>query len=138
MINLRARKRDSMIHLISINEYSKIPKYQQIINSILTAIENGDVKTDDKLPSVNELLIEFDNSHDTTVRAYNIIRVDGDFGKEEKEKLTDLITLDDGPEYSVDGKYIFSVPPVPAKCSSDEWMRVAINLAIYSGSTKKR
>jgi len=37
--------------------------------------------------------------------AYNIITVDVDSGKE--EKLTDLTTLDDGPEYSADGKYIF-------------------------------
>jgi DNA-binding transcriptional regulator YhcF (GntR family) len=63
-----------MISLITINEYSKIPKYQQIINSILTAIENGEVKVEDKLPSVNELLIEFDISRDTIVRAYDHLK----------------------------------------------------------------
>ncbi len=63
-----------MLALITINEYSKIPKYQQIINSILTAIENGEVEVEDKLPSVNELLIEFDISRDTIVRAYDHLK----------------------------------------------------------------
>jgi DNA-binding transcriptional regulator YhcF (GntR family) len=63
-----------MLHLIEIIEDSKIPKYKQIINSIFTAIENGDIKKDDKLPSVNELLIEFDISRDTIVRAYDHLK----------------------------------------------------------------
>lgn len=63
-----------MLHLIHISEHSKVPKYQQIINSILTAIENGEVKISDKLPSVNELLIEFDISRDTIVRAYDHLK----------------------------------------------------------------
>ena len=63
-----------MLHLVQIIEDSKIPKYKQIINSIFTAIENGDIKKDDKLPSVNELLIEFDISRDTIVRAYDHLK----------------------------------------------------------------
>jgi len=63
-----------MLHLIHIIEDSKIPKYKQIINSIFTAIENGDIKKNDKLPSVNELLIEFDISRDTIVRAYDHLK----------------------------------------------------------------
>ena len=63
-----------MLALIEINEQSKVPKYQQIINSILTAIENREVKMDDKLPSVNQLLIEFDISRDTIVRAYDHLK----------------------------------------------------------------
>jgi DNA-binding transcriptional regulator YhcF (GntR family) len=63
-----------MLGLININEQSKVPKYQQIINSILTAIENREVKMDDKLPSVNQLLIEFDISRDTIVRAYDHLK----------------------------------------------------------------
>jgi len=63
-----------MLHLIEIIEDSKIPKYKQIINSIFTAIENGDIKKNDKLPSVNELLIEFDISRDTIVRAYDHLK----------------------------------------------------------------
>ncbi len=63
-----------MLHLIDIIEDSKIPKYKQIINSIFAAIENGDIKKNDKLPSVNELLIEFDISRDTIVRAYDHLK----------------------------------------------------------------
>lgn len=64
----------TMLHLIDISEHSKVPKYQQIINSILSAIKNGEVNVNDKLPSVNELLIEFDISRDTIVRAYDHLK----------------------------------------------------------------
>lgn len=63
-----------MLKLITISEYSKVPKYKQIINSIFAVIENGDVRIGDKLPSVNELLIEFDISRDTIVRAYDYLK----------------------------------------------------------------
>ena len=63
-----------MLHLIEIIENSKVPKYKQIINSLFSAIENGDIKKNDKLPSVNELLIEFDISRDTIVRAYDYLK----------------------------------------------------------------
>lgn len=63
-----------MLHLIEIIEDSKVPKYKQIINSLFSAIENGDIKKNDKLPSVNELLIEFDISRDTIVRAYDYLK----------------------------------------------------------------
>ena len=60
-----------MDKLIKINEYSKTPKYQQIIDSILSGIERGEIKLDSKLPSVNRLLIDFDISRDTIVKAYD-------------------------------------------------------------------
>lgn len=63
-----------MLKYIKISEHSKVPKYKQIINAILNAIENGNVKVDTKLPSVNELLIEFDISRDTVVRAYDYLK----------------------------------------------------------------
>lgn len=63
-----------MARLIKINEYSKTPKYKQIVNSILEGIESGELKVDDKLPSVNKLLIEFDISRDTVVKAYEALK----------------------------------------------------------------
>jgi DNA-binding transcriptional regulator YhcF (GntR family) len=63
-----------MLELIDIKEESKVPKYKQIVDSILSAIENGKIKLDDRLPSVNELLIEFDISRDTVVRAYDHLK----------------------------------------------------------------
>ncbi len=64
-----------MLDLIHINEHSKIPKYQQIINSVMTAIGNGQVARNDKLPSVNQLLVSFDISRDTIVRAYEDLKL---------------------------------------------------------------
>ncbi len=63
-----------MLSLITIYEHSKVPKYRQIINSILNAIENKEISLNDKLPSVNQLLIEFDISRDTIVRAYEELK----------------------------------------------------------------
>ncbi|MBX2816802.1 MAG: GntR family transcriptional regulator, partial [Saprospiraceae bacterium] len=42
-----------------------------IINSVLTGIEQGVIEIDNKLPSVNRLLIDFDVSRDTIVKAYD-------------------------------------------------------------------
>ena len=63
-----------MIDLIQINEYSKTPKYQQIVNSVVAGLEQGKIKVDEKLPSVNHMLIEFDISRDTVVRAYDLLK----------------------------------------------------------------
>ena len=60
-----------MNKLIKIDEYSKTPKYKQIIHSILEGIEDGSIQLGDKLPSVNRLLIDFDISRDTIVKAYD-------------------------------------------------------------------
>lgn len=66
-----------MKHIIDIHEHSKTPKYVQIINSILTGIEKGELAQKDKLPSVNRLLIDFDISRDTVVKAYDILKQTG-------------------------------------------------------------
>lgn len=63
-----------MLDLIDIKEESKVPKYKQIVDSILAAIENGKIKLGDRLPSVNELLYEFDVSRDTVVRGYDHLK----------------------------------------------------------------
>jgi len=60
-----------MRKLIEINEYSTTPKYLQISSSILSRVEDGDISIGDKLPSVNRLLIDFDISRDTIVKAYH-------------------------------------------------------------------
>ncbi|MBI5917617.1 MAG: GntR family transcriptional regulator [Bacteroidetes bacterium] len=62
---------------IHINEHSKTPKYKQIVQSVLAGIERGELKTEDKLPSVNRLLIEFDISRDTVVKAYDELKAMG-------------------------------------------------------------
>lgn len=63
------------VDYISIDDYSKTPKYRQIINSICTSIQAGKLKVDDKLPSVNKLLIHYDISRDTVVKAYDHLKL---------------------------------------------------------------
>lgn len=63
-----------MLTSIEINETSRIPKYRQIINSLISAIELGELKLHEQLPSVNDLLIEYDISRDTIVKAYNYLK----------------------------------------------------------------
>ena len=63
-----------MLAYIDIKEESKVPKYKQIVYSILRASENNKLNMNDRLPSVNELLIEFDISRDTVVRAYDHLK----------------------------------------------------------------
>jgi DNA-binding transcriptional regulator YhcF (GntR family) len=42
-------------NLIHVDEYSATPKYRQLSDSIIEAIEDGKLKRDDILPSINEL-----------------------------------------------------------------------------------
>ncbi len=61
-------------NLIEIEDGSKTPKYRQIVESILSNLEVGTLDIGDKLPSINELLFEFDVSRDTAVKAYNCLK----------------------------------------------------------------
>jgi DNA-binding transcriptional regulator YhcF (GntR family) len=57
-----------------INDLSTTPKYKQIINSIISDIELGHLKAGDRLPSVNQLLINYSLSRDTIVKAYDRLK----------------------------------------------------------------
>lgn len=63
-----------MSKYIQINEYSTTPKYKQIVHSILTAIEEGKLTLNDRLPSVNRMMIDFDISRDTIVKAFDYLK----------------------------------------------------------------
>lgn len=63
--------------MIRIDEHAKTPKYRQIIQSVVEAISQGELGQGDKLPSVNSLLIEFDLSRDTIVKAYEKLKERG-------------------------------------------------------------
>lgn len=60
----------SIIDLIHINPFSATPKYQQIINSIIKAIDNGSLQIGDKLPSLSECYINYDISKDSVEKSY--------------------------------------------------------------------
>ena len=62
---------------LSIDENSKIPKYQQVVDTIVSDIEIGIVKVGDKIPSINETSEEYYLSRDTVEKAYKILRKRG-------------------------------------------------------------
>ena len=60
--------------LIYFDEFSATPKYQQLANSIIKAIENGKLQVDDMLPSINELSFHFEISRDTAEKGYKYLK----------------------------------------------------------------
>lgn len=63
-----------MFQFITIDENSRIPKYQQIVNSIIQNISNGNLVIDQRIPSINKFSEEFYISRDTVEKAYNILK----------------------------------------------------------------
>ncbi|RTE53889.1 GntR family transcriptional regulator [Arenibacter aquaticus] len=59
---------------IKIDEDSRIPKYQQIVDQIIYNISVGNLKMDDKIPSINTLSEEYFLSRDTVEKAYNLLK----------------------------------------------------------------
>ena len=62
---------------ISFDQHSSVPKYRQIINSILVAIDNGTLAKGDKIPSINQICAEFNLSRDTVMVAFNELKAKG-------------------------------------------------------------
>ncbi|APZ46063.1 transcriptional regulator [Polaribacter reichenbachii] len=63
-----------MFSFINIDENSRIPKYQQIVNVIIQNISNGNLVIDQRIPSINKFSEEFYLSRDTVEKAYNILK----------------------------------------------------------------
>lgn len=63
-----------MFKYIEIDESSRIPKYRQIVNSIINNISHGHIKIDDKIPSINSFSEEYLLSRDTVEKAYQILK----------------------------------------------------------------
>lgn len=63
-----------MFKFIQIDENSRNPKYKQIVDSIIGNISNGNLKMDEKIPSINMLSEEFYLSRDTVEKAYSILK----------------------------------------------------------------
>jgi DNA-binding transcriptional regulator YhcF (GntR family) len=62
---------------LTIDESSPIPKYQQVVATIVSDIEIGIVKLGDRIPSINETSEEYLLSRDTVEKAYKILRKRG-------------------------------------------------------------
>lgn len=63
--------------IINIQNNQGIPKYKQIISSIEKTIEDGHLKKDEKLPSINKVCLEFSLSRDTVLQAYEELKKRG-------------------------------------------------------------
>lgn len=59
---------------IRIDSDSRIPKYRQIVNSIIEDIERGTVAVGQRIPSINEISEEYYLSRDTVEKAYNVLK----------------------------------------------------------------
>lgn len=63
--------------IVSVKENIGIPKYKQIVASVEEAINNGDLKKGDQLPSVNNLRDKHSLSRDTVLSAFNELKMRG-------------------------------------------------------------
>jgi DNA-binding transcriptional regulator YhcF (GntR family) len=73
-------KHANIFDLIRVDEYAATPKYLQLTNSILKAIEGGKIKKNDLMPSINELSFELDISRDTAEKGYKYLKKMGVLG----------------------------------------------------------
>lgn len=60
--------------VINISNYSSIPKYIQVADSITKDILNGKIKKEHRLPSINDLSDSCSMSRDTIEKAYKLLR----------------------------------------------------------------
>lgn len=67
-------KHGQLFDLIRVDAYSATPKYLQLSQSVVNAVENGLLLKDDPLPSINELSFELDISRDTAEKAYKYLK----------------------------------------------------------------
>lgn len=66
-----------MSYPIQINQTSAVPKYRQIANSIVKGIKCRRIGINDRLPSINEVSIQYEVSRDTVEKAYKVLRQEG-------------------------------------------------------------
>jgi DNA-binding transcriptional regulator YhcF (GntR family) len=67
-------KQVNIFDYIHVDEYSATPKYLQLSQTIINAIEMGKIGKDDLLPSINELSFELEISRDTAEKAYKYLK----------------------------------------------------------------
>jgi DNA-binding transcriptional regulator YhcF (GntR family) len=72
--------RTSTYSYIHLDDHSATPKYQQLANSIIRAVQSGELSKNDVLPSINELSFEFEISRDTAEKGYKYLKKIGVLG----------------------------------------------------------
>jgi DNA-binding transcriptional regulator YhcF (GntR family) len=73
-------KHTNIFEWIRVDEFSATPKYLQLTNSVLKAIETGKIKKNDLMPSINELSFELEISRDTAEKGYKYLKKMGVLG----------------------------------------------------------
>lgn len=73
-------ERNGIFKLIHLDDHSATPKYQQLANSIINAIQRGQIGKDSIMPSINELSFEFQISRDTAEKGYKHLKSIGVLG----------------------------------------------------------
>lgn len=66
-----------MLSQIRIDENSGIPKYLQVVEAVISLIDNGKIKLGDKLPSINDAYRSLKISRDTLIAAYDELKARG-------------------------------------------------------------
>lgn len=69
--------KNRIMKVINVQKNQGIPKYKQIIYSIEKTIEEGNLKKDERLPSINKVCLEFSLSRDTVLQAYEELKKRG-------------------------------------------------------------
>jgi len=72
---------ENIFRFITVDEYAVTPKYLQLANSIVKAIEKELIGKGYLLPSINELSFELDISRDTAEKAYRHLKKMGIIGQ---------------------------------------------------------
>jgi DNA-binding transcriptional regulator YhcF (GntR family) len=73
-------KKNNLFQYINIDYLSATPKYMQLANSVINAINDEKIGKDDLLPSINELSFEFEISRDTAEKGYKYLKQIGILG----------------------------------------------------------
>lgn len=68
---------NSFFDFIEVDEYSSTPKYLQLFNAVILAIEEGKLKKGSVLPSINEVSFNLEVSRDTAEKGYRYLRKSG-------------------------------------------------------------
>jgi len=73
-------KQPGLFKYLNIDFYSATPKYLQLANSVVKAIQEGKIIENDLMPSINELSFEFEISRDTAEKGYKHLKSLGVLG----------------------------------------------------------
>lgn len=73
-------QKPNIAQLITLDDHSATPKYQQLANCVINAIKAGKLLKDDVLPSINELSFKFEISRDTAEKGYKYLKSIGVLG----------------------------------------------------------